>query len=54
MGVVLTKIGRLNGLVNQHNAGLYAEGTVVPLLHTLNWTNIKNEHKHVVSISTSQ
>ena len=36
MGVVLEEIDRLNGLVNMHNAGMFAQGTVVRLLHTLN------------------
>jgi hypothetical protein len=48
--VVLEDIDRLSGLLILHNAGLLGQGIVVPLLHTLNWTNCKKHNKHVVII----
>jgi hypothetical protein len=52
VGLVLEAIDSLSGLLILHNAGKLRQGTVVPLLHTLNWTNNKSENKHVVIILT--
>lgn len=50
MHTVILQVDNLDYLVEYHNAGDYDQGAlVVPMLHTLNWTNSENYNKHVVS-----
>jgi hypothetical protein len=48
MEAVIENMDRLDSLVREHNAGVFPQGTVLPLLHTLIWTNCDNEKKHLV------
>jgi hypothetical protein len=48
MEAVIENVDRLDSLVREHNAGVFPQGTVLPLLYTLIWTNYDNEKKHLV------
>ena len=42
-------VNTLENIVEENGARDYdAGGIIVPMLHTLNWTNSSNDHKHVV------
>lgn len=48
MEKVVEHVDNLDFLVARHEAGIYGEGTVVAMVHTLNWTNTMNQSKHLV------
>ena len=52
VGTVIEQVNNLENLVEENGAGDYDEGgIIVPMLHTLNWINSSNDHKHVVITS---
>ena len=51
MDKVIEHVDNLDFLVVRHEAGTYGEGTVVAMMHTLNWTNSINQNKHLVILN---
>ena len=49
VGTVIEQIDNLKNIVEENGAGDYDDGgIIIPMLHTLNWTNSLNDQKHVV------